>query len=54
MSFSSTDSIVDVLKNLIQGLSGLQIPHRLRFIAPTSSSISEARQGIGPKELVLV
>ncbi|WP_353931353.1 IS4 family transposase (plasmid) [Okeanomitos corallinicola TIOX110] len=48
MSFWSTDSIVDVFKNLIQGLSSLQIPHRLRFTAPTSSSISEARQRIGP------
>lgn len=48
MSFWSTDSIVDVFKNLIQGLSGLQIPARLRFMAPTSSSICEARQRIGP------
>lgn len=43
MSFWSSDSIVDVFKNLIQGISSLQIPLLIRLKAPTSSSISEAR-----------
>ncbi|KYC43457.1 transposase, partial [Scytonema hofmannii PCC 7110] len=47
MSFWSSDSIVDVLKNLIQGFNSLQIPFKRRFKIPTSSSISEARQRIG-------
>jgi len=47
MSFWSFDSIVDVFKNLIQGLSSLQIPLLIRLKAPTSSSISEARQRTG-------
>lgn len=47
MSFWSSDSIVDVFKNLIHGLSSLQIPFLLRFKAPTSSSITEARQRTG-------
>lgn len=47
MSFWSDDSIVDVLKNLIDGLNSLQIPFLKRFKIPTSSSISEARQRVG-------
>lgn len=47
MSFWSSDSIVDVFKNLIQGLSSLQIPLLIRLKVPTSSSISEARQRTG-------
>lgn len=47
MSFWSSDSIVDVFKNLIQGLSSLHIPLLIRLKAPTSSSISEARQRTG-------
>lgn len=47
MSFWSSDSIVDVFKNLIQGISSLQIPLLIRLKAPTSSSISEARQRTG-------
>ena len=48
MSFWSYDSMVDVFKNLIQGLSALQIPLGVRFKTPTSSSITEARQRTGP------
>jgi len=47
MSFWSSDSIVDVFKNLIQGLNSLRIPLMLRLKAPTSSSISQARQRTG-------
>ncbi|BDA69464.1 transposase, IS4 family protein [Calothrix sp. PCC 7716] len=47
MSFWSRDSIVDVFKNLTHGLSSVLIPEKIRFKAPTSSSISEARQRIG-------
>lgn len=42
MSFWSSDSIVDVFKNLIHGLSSLQIPFLLRFQTPASLSITEA------------
>ncbi|MEO1433758.1 MAG: IS4 family transposase [Cyanobacteria bacterium J06633_8] len=48
MSFWSSYSIVDVLKNLIHGFNSLQIKERIRFRTPTSSSITEARQRIGP------
>ncbi len=48
MSFWSSDSIVDVFKNLTHGLSSLQIPEKIRLKAPTSSSISEARLISGP------
>lgn len=48
MSFWSYDSIVDVFKNLIQGLSTLWIPLGIRFKTPASSSITEARQRTGP------
>lgn len=48
MSFWSSYSIVDVFKNLIHGFSSLQIKEGIRFKAPTSSSITEARQRIGP------
>jgi hypothetical protein len=44
MSFWSSDSIVDVFKNLIHGLSSLQIPLGIRWQVPCSSSITEARQ----------
>ncbi len=47
MSFWSRDSIVDVFKNLTHGLSSLLIPEKIRLAAPTSSSISEARQRTG-------
>ena len=48
MSFWATDSIVDVFKNLIAGLSGTWIRQLVRLKTPTSSSISEARQRVGP------
>jgi hypothetical protein len=48
MSFWSRDSIVDVFKNLIQGISGQLISLLLRIKTPTSSSITEARQRVGP------
>ncbi len=48
MSFWSSYSIVDVFKNLIHGFSCLEIKQRIRFKTPTSSSITEARQRIGP------
>lgn len=44
MSLWSYDSIVDVFKNLIQGIAGRWISLKVRLISPTSSSISEARQ----------
>ncbi len=47
MSFWSSDSIVDVFKNLIHGLSSLKIPLRIRCQVPVSSSITEARQRTG-------
>ena len=47
MSFWSSDSIVDVFKNLIHGLSSLQIPLGIRWQVPCSSSITEARQRTG-------
>ena len=47
MSFWSSDSIVDVFKNLIHGLSSLQIPLGIRWQVPSSSSITEARQRTG-------
>jgi hypothetical protein len=48
MSFWSRDSIVDVFKNLIQGISGQLISLLIRIKTPTSSSIAEARQRVGP------
>ncbi|EFA72233.1 hypothetical protein CRD_01775 [Raphidiopsis brookii D9] len=47
MSFWSSDSIVDVFKNLIHGLSSLHIPSGLRLQTPSASSITEARQRTG-------
>ncbi|MHC5755222.1 MAG: IS4 family transposase [Nostoc sp.] len=47
MNFWSGDSIVDVFKNLIHGLSSLQIPFLIRWKIPVSSSITEARQRTG-------
>lgn len=47
MSFWSTESTVDVFKNLIQGFASLQIPLGIRLLTPTSSSITEARQRTG-------
>ena len=48
MSFWSTDGIIDVFKNLVVGLSAQWIRLKIRLKTPTSSSISEARQRVGP------
>lgn len=47
LNFWSKDSIVDVLKNLVQGLSCSWIPKGFRSLKPSKSSISEARQRVG-------
>lgn len=49
MSLWSTYSIEDVLQNLVQGLSGQWIRLSHRWKKPSKSSISEARQQIGPQ-----
>ena len=43
------DSIVDVLKNLVSGLTGQWIRLCQRWKVPAKSSISEARQRVGPQ-----
>ena len=48
MSFWSTEGIIDVFKNLIVGLSDGWIRLKIRFKIPRRSSISEARQRVGP------
>ena len=45
----SSDSIVDVLKNLVSGLTGQWIRLCQRWKVPAKSSISEARQRVGPQ-----
>lgn len=47
LSLWSKDSIVDVLKNLVQGLSAKWIPQGMKWKTPSKSSISEARQRVG-------
>lgn len=49
MSLWSKDSIEDVLKNLVHGLSVQWIRLEQRWKKPSKSSISEARQRIGPQ-----
>lgn len=49
MHFWSADSIVDVLKNLVSGLSEQWIRLCQRWRVPSKSSISEARQRVGPQ-----
>jgi hypothetical protein len=49
MSLWSKDSIEDVLKNLVHGLSTQWIRLEQRWNKPSKSSISEARQRIGPR-----
>jgi Insertion element 4 transposase N-terminal/Transposase DDE domain len=49
MSLWSKDSIEDVLKNLVHGLSTQWIRLEQRWNKPSKSSISEARQRIGPQ-----
>lgn len=48
MSLWTTDSIVDVFKNLVAGLSTQWLRLKVRLKMPTSSSVSEARQRVGP------
>ena len=43
----SKDSVEDVLKNLVQGLSATWIPKGFRWKMPSKSSVSEARQRVG-------
>ncbi len=45
----STDSIVDVFKNLVTGLAGQWIPKRYRWQTPSKSSLCDARQRVGPR-----
>lgn len=45
--FWSTDSVVDVLKNLVEGLMPDLILQKIRLLIPSSSSITEARQRVG-------
>ena len=47
LSLWSKDSVVDVLKNLVQGLSASWIPRGIKWKTPSKSSISEARQRVG-------
>ena len=47
LNFWSTDSVVDVWKNLVQGLMPDLIARKIRLITPRSSSLSEARQRVG-------
>ncbi len=47
MSLWSTDSIIDVLKNLVSGLSAQWIRMSSRWKTPSKSSISEARGRVG-------
>lgn len=47
LNFWSTDSVVDVWKNLVEGLMSDLIPQKIRLITPTSSSFTEARQRVG-------
>jgi len=49
MSLWSQDSIEDVLKNLVQGLSSQWVRLSQRWKNPSKSSISEARQRVGPQ-----
>lgn len=49
MSLWSKDSIEDVLQNLVQGLSGQLFRLSQRWKKPSKSSISEARQQVGPQ-----
>ena len=49
MSLWSKDSIEDVLQNLVQGLSGQWVRLSQRWKKPSKSSISEARQQVGPQ-----
>ena len=49
LNFWSTDSIVDVFKNLVAGVASQWIPKRYRWRTPSKSSLSDARQRVGPR-----
>src|SRR4028118_1066125 len=49
MSLWANDSMVDVFKNIIEGLNSQWIRCLVRLKTPTSSSITEARQRVGPR-----
>ena len=49
MSLWSKDSIEDVLANLVHGLSSQWVRLSQRWKKPSKSSISEARQQVGPQ-----
>ncbi len=49
MSFWSSHGIIDVFKNVIAGLSETYIRLQIRLKIPTSSSLTEARQRVGPR-----
>lgn len=49
MHFWAQDSILDVFKNLVDGLSSQWIRLSQRCQAPSKSAISEARQRVGPQ-----
>ncbi|CCQ66878.1 Sulfate and thiosulfate binding protein CysP [Crocosphaera watsonii WH 0402] len=49
MSFWSSYGIIAVFKNLIGGLTEKYIREKIRLKTPTSSSITEARQRVGPR-----
>jgi hypothetical protein len=49
MSLWSKDSIEDVLENLVQGVSAQWVRLSQRWKKPSKSSISEARQQVGPQ-----
>jgi hypothetical protein len=51
MSLWSKNSIEDVLKNLVQGLSAQWVHLSQRWKKPSKSSISEARQRVAPQGL---
>ena len=49
LNFWSTDSMVDVFKNLVAGLAGQWIRLRYRWRTPSKSSLSDPRQRVGPR-----
>ncbi len=49
LNFWSSDSISEIFKNLVGGLSYQFIPKRYRWKMPCKSSISEARQRVGAR-----
>ncbi len=49
MNLWSTDSIIDVFKNLVAGLAAQWLPKGCRWGTPSRSSVSGARQRVGPR-----